>query len=107
MFLGAFIPYLALGAHLTTAISATGDEPYYLLVTHSLIEDGDVDLADDFASRSYAPFYWGTLNPRTSGVLATADGRVQARSFQGLQPVLLLPGYWGRPGGPGWWRPST
>ncbi len=94
VFLGAFVPYLALGAHLTTAISATGDEPYYLLVTHSLLEDGDVDLADDFAHRSYAPFYWGTLNPRTSGVRTTSDGRIQARSFHGLQPVLLLPGYW-------------
>jgi hypothetical protein len=94
VFLGAVLPYLALGAHLTTAISATGDEPYYLLVTHSLLEDGDVDLADDFAQRSYAPFYWDTLNPRTSGVRRTADGRIQARSFQGLQPVLLLPGYW-------------
>ena len=23
-----------------------------------------------------------------------ADGRIQAKAFQGLQPVVLLPGYW-------------
>ncbi len=94
VFLGAFLPYLLLGAHVTTAISATGDEPYYLLITHSLLHDGDWDLGNNFAHREYLPFYWGRLNPDTSGVYAMADGRIHAKAFQGLQPAVLLPGYW-------------
>jgi hypothetical protein len=94
VFLGALLPYLLLGAHVTTAISATGDEPYYLLITHSLLHDGDWDLGNNFARREYLPFYWGRLNPDTSGVSVMADGRIQAKAFQGLQPVVLLPGYW-------------
>jgi hypothetical protein len=43
-------------------VSTTGNEPYYLLVRHSLLPDADlVDLANNFAAGDYAPFYWGTL----------------------------------------------
>jgi hypothetical protein len=94
VFLGAFIPYLLLGAHLTTAMSSTSDEPYYLLVTHSLLYDGDLDLADNFARADYLPFYWGRLTTRTPGIRTTEDGRIDARAFQGLQPLWLSPGYW-------------
>jgi hypothetical protein len=94
VFLVALAPYLLLGAHLTTSTSATGDEPYYLLVTHSLLRDGDLDLANNLSRRDYLPFYWGVLEMHASGVIVVPDGRVYATSFQGLQPALLLPGYW-------------
>ena len=81
----AFLPYLLLGAHVVTAMSSTSDEPYYLLITHSLLHGGDLDLADDFARESYLPFYWGRLTTRTPGIRTTEDGRVYAEAFQGLQ----------------------
>jgi hypothetical protein len=90
----ALVPYLLLGAHVTAAISATSDEPYYLLVAHSLLQDGDLDLANNLSARDFAPFYWDRLSAATPGVHATPDGRIYARSFQGLQVALLLPGYW-------------
>jgi hypothetical protein len=93
IFLGAFLPYLFLGAHVTTAMSATGDEPYYLLVAHSLLHDGDTDLADNFSRQDYLSFYWGPLSREGPGFRTTPDGRIFARLYQGLQPVLLLPGY--------------
>ncbi len=31
-----------------------GDEPHYLLAAESLVEDGDVDVRDEFAQRQYA-----------------------------------------------------
>jgi hypothetical protein len=94
LFLGGLLPYLFLGAHVVTTMSATGDEPYYLMVTHSLVHDRDLDLADNFARVDYLPFYWGRLTTRMSGVRTTEDGRIYADSFQGLQPLWLAPGYW-------------
>ena len=94
LFLGALLPYLLLGAHVVTAMSATGDEPYYLLIAQSLLHEQDLDLADNFAGADYLPFYWGRLTTRTPGVRTTEDGRIYAEAFQGLQPVWLLPGYW-------------
>jgi hypothetical protein len=94
LFLGGLLPYLLLGAHVVTAMSSTSDEPYYLLVTHSLLHDRDLDLADNFARADYLPFYWGRLTTRTPGVRKTEDGRIYAEAFQGLQPVWLAPGYW-------------
>ncbi len=67
IFLGAFLPYLFLGAHVITAMSSTSDEPYYLLVAHSLLHDRDMDLANNFATRDYLPFYWGPALPRPAG----------------------------------------
>lgn len=92
--LASFLPYLLLGAHVVTAISSTSDEPYYLLITHSLLHGGDLDLTDDFARESYLPFYWGRLTTRTPGIRTTEGGRVYAQGFGGLQSVWLLPGYW-------------
>ena len=94
LFLAALLPYVLLGAHVVTAMSSTSDEPYYLLIAHSLLHEQDLDLADNFARADYLPFYWGRLTVQTPGVRATEDGRIYAEAFQGLQPVWLLPGYW-------------
>ena len=92
--LAALVPGVILDAYVTTAISATGDEPYYLLVADSILHDGDLDLADQFARRAYAPFYWGRLDDGARGLEVTEGGRIYATAFQGAQPLLLLPGYW-------------
>jgi hypothetical protein len=92
LFLGAFLPYLLLDGYVATAISTSGDEPYYLLVTHSLLYDHDFDLANNFARRDYLPFYWDTLST-TSNLQMTADGHIYSLAHVGLEPLLLLPGY--------------
>jgi hypothetical protein len=93
MFLGAFLPYLFLGAHVTTAMSTSSDEPYYLAVAHSLLQDGDRDLANNLAARDYLPFYWGALSRDRRAIRTTPDGQMYARLYQGFQAVVLLPGY--------------
>jgi len=49
-----------------------GDEPHYLLATGSLVEDGDLDVLDDYAAREYAGFYPYDLDmhgaPREGGL---------------------------------------
>lgn len=41
----------------TRGASITGDEPFYLLTTQSLLNDGDFDLSNQFESKSYQSFF--------------------------------------------------
>ncbi len=41
-----------------------GDEPHYLMTTISLLEDGDVDLANNFRAEDYKRLGLGMLTPR-------------------------------------------
>jgi len=93
IFLAAFLPYLLLGAHVTTAMSSTSDEPYYLLVAHSLLYDHDLNLANNVVRRDYLPFYWGDLPRVPRAIQRTPEGGMYSRLYQGFQPVLLMPGY--------------
>jgi len=51
----------------------TGDEPHYLLITHSLLKDGDFNLANNYANRDYADIMLSQVHiqphtaPRTQG----------------------------------------
>ena len=69
----------------------TGDEPFYLVSTQSLLSDGDLDLSNQYATQSYKPFFdhadglWYQSTP-------TADGRVLSPHNPGLS-VLVIPGF--------------
>ena len=70
--------------------SVTGDEPFYLITTQSLLQDGNLDLRNQYDARSYESFFdhadglWRQSVPLD-------DGRVLSPHNPGL-PVLLLPG---------------
>jgi hypothetical protein len=66
------------------------DEPFYLMTTVSLLQDGDLDLRNDFALRRYTAFFdpvemWSQSAP-------TADGRLLSPHNVGLS-LLLMPAY--------------
>lgn len=65
-----------------------GDEPHYLLTAKSILDDGDVDLTDEYRERSYRAFYPGTLDPH--GVLT--NGRLNEPHGIGF-PLLIAPAY--------------
>src|SRR3954451_4620395 len=44
----------------------SGDEPHYLLVSESLIHDGDVDVKNDYLGRRYHAYYAGHLDPHVN-----------------------------------------
>ncbi len=65
LFLFAFLVYNACALVLVLeGVTFSGDEPNYLLTTHSLATDGDINLADNFRDRDYFHFYDEKENPR-------------------------------------------
>ena len=84
--------YTLTAAYLGQVLSTTGDEPYYLLITHSLVLDHDLDLANNLARQDYRAFYWGRL-AESQGLIHHDSGRVYSFSYSGLFAYLLLPGY--------------
>src|SRR5438270_31422 len=65
-----------------------GDEPHYLLTARSLLDDGDVDLVNQYATGAYRPFYPYTLDPHGS----LTGGRLDEPHGLGF-PVLIAPAY--------------
>src|SRR5829696_6459988 len=65
-----------------------GDEPHYLLAAESIVEDGDVDVRDEYATRAYADFYPYTL--RRHG--RETEGRLNEPHGVGF-PLLIAPAY--------------
>ena len=69
----------------------TGDEPHYLLTTMSLVEDGDINVADEYAGQSYRAFYPGPLeNHAFQG--RKGPGHEYSRHLPGVS-VLVVPFY--------------
>ena len=81
----------SVGIRATNGASITGDEPFYLLTTQSLLEDGDLDLRNQYDARSYEAFFdhpeglWKQSMP-------SRDGRLLSPHNPGLS-VLLVPGF--------------
>lgn len=63
-----------------------GDEPHYLLTATSLLEDGNVDLLDEYRGREYDEFYPYDLDPHGQ----TTDGRLNEPHGIGF-PLLIAP----------------
>lgn len=79
------------GIRATRGASITGDEPFYLLTTQSLISDRDLDLRNQYADRSYRSFFDHTDELWLQSV-PTPDGRLLSPHNPGLS-VLVIPGF--------------
>jgi len=79
---------------LRPAYYLTGDQVYYLTMTASLWEDGDLDLADEYADEIYHAFYPQTLTKEDirGHHLVGQNGELYSRHGAGL-PVLILPAW--------------
>jgi hypothetical protein len=65
LFLVAFLVYNACALVLVLeGVTFSGDEPNYLMTTHSLVADGDINLANNYQNRDYFHFYNEKDNPR-------------------------------------------
>ncbi len=98
LFLAAFLIYnLATLVLVLRGITFTGDEPNYLMTTHSLFRDGDINLANNYAQKDYFQFYSQKDNPRLKLAVYARHGKkgpdfVYPINLPGLS-VLLLPRY--------------
>ncbi len=68
-----------------------GDEPHYLVITESLLRDGDLRIENNHANRDYAAFFGGTLAP--DYLARGRDGAIYSVHAPGTS-VLVLPAYW-------------
>jgi hypothetical protein len=81
----------AVGMRASRTASVTGDEPFYLLTTQSLVSDGDLDLRDDYRNHEERRFWDGTID-LWKQMVPTDDGRLLAPHDPGLA-LLILPAY--------------
>jgi hypothetical protein len=89
LFLVLFGAYLAtLGLHAFRESDYGGDEPHYLLAAESLVDDGDIDLTDDYRERAYAGFYPYPLDRHGE----PTNGRLYEPHGVGF-PLLIAPAY--------------
>lgn len=90
LFAVSFAVYVALGVRFATEVGFGGDEPHYLIITHSLLADRDLDIANNHAQRDYRAFFPGVLRP--DYLQRGRRGEIYSIHAPGL-PALLLPAY--------------
>ena len=61
-FAAAAVLFVAGGWNLQGMVPG-GDEPHYLVITQSLLKDGDLQIENNHRNRDYAPYFAGTLRP--------------------------------------------
>ena len=67
-----------------------GDEPHYLVITQSLLQDGDLDIENNHDGRDYAAYYAGDLRPDL--LRRGARGEAYSIHAPGV-PVLVAPAF--------------
>ena len=89
VFLISLLIYAAVGFRINKKLVAGGDEPHYLLITHSLLYDHDLVINNNYNQKDYQAFFPGILDPHVS------IGKDKTR--YSIHPIgvsfLLLPGY--------------
>jgi hypothetical protein len=84
-----FAAYAAtLGLDAFPGTEYAGDEPHYLLAAHSIVHDGDLDVADEYRASAYRAFYPFALDQH--GV--PRGGRLHEPHGAGF-PALIAPAY--------------
>ena len=84
--LAAALVFLAVGLKMSRDVGLSGDEPHYLLITHSILEDGDLEVRNNYLAGDYQSFYLGKIGPHL------ASNTPYSVHGVGL-PLLLVPGY--------------
>ncbi len=77
LFLGSLLAFNAGSLiQISRGVTFSGDEPHYLIISHSLLHDGDFDLANNYEQRDYAGFMM-------------FEGKTGAHVVQGAKPGRL------------------
>ncbi len=89
IFLISLSLYTLAGLRITDQLQLGGDEPHYLLITHSLLHDHDIAISNNYRQQDYRTFYPNPLDSHVSigKDLTRYPGHPIGLSF------LLLPAY--------------
>jgi 4-amino-4-deoxy-L-arabinose transferase-like glycosyltransferase len=68
-----------------------GDEPHYLVITQSLLKDGDVFLYNNYRASQFKPFYEDDIS--MWHVVTGRDGKYVS-THPMFMSLLVLPGFW-------------
>ncbi|MEW6456392.1 MAG: hypothetical protein AB1410_06750 [Acidobacteriota bacterium] len=91
-FISLAIYTIFLFAFLSKNISFSGDEPHYLLISHSILKDGDINLRNNYIREDYKTFFPYRLRPHaTWGIKGPSEW--YSIHLPGLS-YLVLPAYW-------------
>ncbi len=91
VFGGSLALYLVLGALHARAIGPGGDEPHYLVIAHSLMTDGDLQIENNHVERDYQAF-WAGPPLRPDYMKRGLNGQIYSIHAPGLA-ALMLPVY--------------
>ena len=91
IFGGSLALYLVLGTLHAREIGPGGDEPHYLVITHSLLTDGDLQIENNHVERDYEPF-WAGPPLRPDYMKRGVNGQIYSIHAPGLA-ALVLPAY--------------
>ena len=93
-----FVYHLGAFYYVSKGLAYSGDEPYYLMTTHSLYQDGDINLAKNYTDFDHFYFYPKELYPN---LRLRAYARFGKKGTDYVWPinqpgvsVLMLPYYW-------------
>ena len=67
-----------------------GDEPHYLVITQSLLKDGDLKIENNHTARDYASYFGGTIRP--DYLTRGQNGEIYSIHAPGV-PALVLPAF--------------
>lgn len=90
-FLLPLVAYLAILPWSAGHRQPDGDEPYYLLITHSLAYDLDADLTNNYAQGDWRHFMARPIEPQPGDPVGP-DGELYSRHNE-LLPMALVPAY--------------
>ena len=90
VFAASLIIFMGVGHYVKQVEGFHGDEPHYLVLTHSLLADQDLRIENNHQNRDYWDFHSGFLPMHY--LARGRDGEVYSIHSPGL-PALLLPAY--------------
>lgn len=92
IFVLGLVIFIFIGYNRAHRLITVGDEPHYLIMSNSLIKDGDFDLKNNYENKDYQQYGWPTIDYQNHISANSKNGKYYSLHNIGL-PILISPGY--------------